>query len=725
MTHEGQHWHATASCFCCHTCHSSLLGRPFLPRRGSIFCSIACSKGEPPTPSDSNGNTPVSQEPDTLASMGGQMVSLSSRETILISSVGVASPVTGFQTQSTPITKVTSSSSFNGCRPATSCSEPRIMRSPLPETPNSSKSPRFRRRIVENSSVRGSACSEPVSPKSPSLLRKSSNSVDYREKFLQNSYIYSAQMNGKSNTSSIGVHPSSDIASNGHLGIPVSNQGHGLQISRNPSMVGGHAPNQAIRNAQDDPSRGKRIARNPSIASSSYSQHEYVNMPNSSHPNAGRSTPSGSSHNNSIENHSGTGDLKVLHNASSTSLQSSKPSSEIGSANTSSEMFSSWHGPKNHSEPNSESVSQMVRSPNFNRKLPSNQSSPKMGRRALEYSKSVDGTLESSRGQSPQLKKNSNEIMDSPRKNLSTEDTTKKGLEMVESGLDQMVIEKSLGKILAEQGINLLQEVAKKSPPGTIESILQNAGVKSHKSLDTIDLSELNLETLLTTYEACRTGQSNSHASMPNLTNSQESSGTSSPAGARSPGGALKKSSLMSPHRDRNHRFVRFDPSQISKSESKKHRHHSRRDNSDSSSSGSAPTAVEMPVPKRDHKRRSSRHGHRRSRRSVPRSSSYSGNAGHHNEEKSSNRKNSSNQELDEPDWDNDSICSTCSSSSSSDFEYELPPRRAYGGVRINYVPNDALALARRQASTTSAMSPTSPPLRKKVQDKDKNCIIS
>ena len=61
MTHEGQHWHATASCFCCHTCRTSLLGRPFLPRRGLIFCSIGCSKGEPPTPSttDSNANTPT------------------------------------------------------------------------------------------------------------------------------------------------------------------------------------------------------------------------------------------------------------------------------------------------------------------------------------------------------------------------------------------------------------------------------------------------------------------------------------------------------------------------------------------------------------------------------------------------------------------------------------------------------------------------------------------
>lgn len=58
MSHEGQHWHATEHCFCCHTCHTSLLGRPFLPRRGCIYCSIACSKGEPPTPSDSSGPGP-------------------------------------------------------------------------------------------------------------------------------------------------------------------------------------------------------------------------------------------------------------------------------------------------------------------------------------------------------------------------------------------------------------------------------------------------------------------------------------------------------------------------------------------------------------------------------------------------------------------------------------------------------------------------------------------
>ena len=46
MTHEGQHWHATDACFSCQHCRISLLGRPFLPRRGLIYCSVACSKGE-------------------------------------------------------------------------------------------------------------------------------------------------------------------------------------------------------------------------------------------------------------------------------------------------------------------------------------------------------------------------------------------------------------------------------------------------------------------------------------------------------------------------------------------------------------------------------------------------------------------------------------------------------------------------------------------------------
>lgn len=51
MAYEGQHWHASDRCFCCSRCGRALLGRPFLPRRGLIFCSRACSVGSEPTSS--------------------------------------------------------------------------------------------------------------------------------------------------------------------------------------------------------------------------------------------------------------------------------------------------------------------------------------------------------------------------------------------------------------------------------------------------------------------------------------------------------------------------------------------------------------------------------------------------------------------------------------------------------------------------------------------------
>ena len=44
MSHDGQHWHATDQCFKCHTCQKSLLGQPFLPKKGAIYCSLECSK---------------------------------------------------------------------------------------------------------------------------------------------------------------------------------------------------------------------------------------------------------------------------------------------------------------------------------------------------------------------------------------------------------------------------------------------------------------------------------------------------------------------------------------------------------------------------------------------------------------------------------------------------------------------------------------------------------
>uniref|UniRef100_A0A8C7PXQ2 Prickle homolog 3 n=1 Tax=Oncorhynchus mykiss TaxID=8022 RepID=A0A8C7PXQ2_ONCMY len=63
MTYEGQHWHAAESCFCCARCRLPLLGRPFLPRGGLIFCSRPCSLGEDPDNSDSCDSALQSRPP--------------------------------------------------------------------------------------------------------------------------------------------------------------------------------------------------------------------------------------------------------------------------------------------------------------------------------------------------------------------------------------------------------------------------------------------------------------------------------------------------------------------------------------------------------------------------------------------------------------------------------------------------------------------------------------
>uniref|UniRef100_A0A673XQX5 Prickle planar cell polarity protein 3 n=1 Tax=Salmo trutta TaxID=8032 RepID=A0A673XQX5_SALTR len=65
MTYEGQHWHAAKSCFCCTRCRLPLLGRPFLPRGGLIFCSRSCSLGEDPDNSDSCDSALQSRHPNS------------------------------------------------------------------------------------------------------------------------------------------------------------------------------------------------------------------------------------------------------------------------------------------------------------------------------------------------------------------------------------------------------------------------------------------------------------------------------------------------------------------------------------------------------------------------------------------------------------------------------------------------------------------------------------
>lgn len=110
----------------------------------------------------------------------------------------------------------------------------------------------------------------------------------------------------------------------------------------------------------------------------------------------------------------------------------------------------------------------------------------------------------------------------------------------------------------------------------------------------------------------------------------------------------------------------------------------------------------------------------------MSRSRSYSGRQKRHGEDGVRPRKTTSENNVpSDLSRDDDSYCSTCSSSSSDDDDvYELPPRRAYGGVRISYVPNDAIAAARRQQAAFRSPTKTNNNVNNNSQP-DKNCIIS
>nr|XP_030147858.3 prickle-like protein 4 [Taeniopygia guttata] len=45
VAHQGLHWHARASCFCCSRCQAPLRGQPLTCRRGRLFCSGTCGRG--------------------------------------------------------------------------------------------------------------------------------------------------------------------------------------------------------------------------------------------------------------------------------------------------------------------------------------------------------------------------------------------------------------------------------------------------------------------------------------------------------------------------------------------------------------------------------------------------------------------------------------------------------------------------------------------------------
>ncbi|XP_066975789.1 protein prickle-like isoform X2 [Macrobrachium rosenbergii] len=700
MTHEGQHWHATEDCFCCHTCHASLLGRPFLPRRGAIFCSIACSKGEPPTPSDSNANTPIGSQVPIQQSRSNNGLERRPSLSYDASDSTLTSPRA--PRPSRHINNDSTSDLSDATSPLTGR---RGVKSPLPEKQCVSKSPKMRRRALASSPLLENPAEsiEISGPRSPQITRKPSNASGPQPRISRENSFQIRDLQRPRTTPSVSREPSVS-------GI------HGTSQPNNPSHLS--SPRSPLSSSSVD---NQVQHRHPESAASPISPRS----PRSPRLQSSQSLKQDSTK-HSVDSPRGPSD----------SSSSSRVQSEAGGSRAPSDVGSPKPGNRSVAAVSSEEIrgqgqgNPLMRSPKMGRKALQLQQSPKMGRRALEFRGNDASTVSSSCQTSPHSPPpQQNPLTSTPTgegaENAQAEKAVQRGVELVGAGLDRLVLERSLSRLLAEQGISLLREMAATSSPGALESLLQNSEVLSsaarRQPLDLSALSDLNLEALLASEEATRGRASPAHASMPDLSQHGESSASTSPTNTPNPG-VPRKSSLSSRHKDRHNRSVRFDPAQVGAENSSRQdpSRDARDSSSSSSSSGSAPTALEVPstVSKSErHRHRQRSHGSN----GFPRSRSYSGSSPPPTGQ--TPRKTPSAPGLEDADWDNESVCSTCSSSSSDEFDYELPPRRAYGGVRISYVPNDALAYARRQAGTNQ--SPGSPSTRKRLGEKDKNCIIS
>ncbi|XP_028810423.1 prickle-like protein 1b isoform X2 [Denticeps clupeoides] len=98
MTYEGVHWHAIDKCFCCAHCKTSLLGCPFLPKDGRIYCSKSCSLGEDVLVSDSSDS--AFQSARSRESRHSVRIGKNSRSAEQRSQPRLCSPAGGYRTSS-------------------------------------------------------------------------------------------------------------------------------------------------------------------------------------------------------------------------------------------------------------------------------------------------------------------------------------------------------------------------------------------------------------------------------------------------------------------------------------------------------------------------------------------------------------------------------------------------------------------------------------------------
>lgn len=298
---------------------------------------------------------------------------------------------------------------------------------------------------------------------------------------------------------------------------------------------------------------------------------------------------------------------------------------------------------------------------------------------------------------------------------------------------ERQILEKNLERLISERGMEVIGQLTKEMSPQQIERLL----IQTKQKLQATNSAPLASGSVvlpnLSSHEEARSsgrkslkaGASSGHrGSMTEVYHKHSSSDEDEDnlSNNLSRKGGLTKQRTAVNNGSAKNLSVRFDPSQVQTSPHMEH--HNMQQGG-----------------RRGHKSSHHKQGHHRSRRAmsrqperanyyhhqpmIPRSHSYSGQAGlqeslaqmgHHQPNPPPNmlaRHQSPHVGRRPPTMnyysnyhphqgfvmeEDDDVCSTCSSSSSDSddpYAYQLPPRKAYGGVRLSYVPNDRIRAGR------------------------------
>ena len=766
MSHEGQHWHATDSCFSCQHCRTSLLGRPFLPKRGLIYCSIACSKGEP-GPGEVGGKLPA-----------------------IYDNVKKPRPV-----NETSDLSLSEQSSFSTSPPVTrklvvggsdSVSDRSV-------TPTAESEP-----VFPNSPHRGQQVSmHQLSSKSPVAGRKKGPPVPDKPKVNKALLDVLPPVSGKDNSPT-----PSDILLRDSLASPLP--------PRTPPLSRRESLGRYDTKYEQYGSLGRK---------ESLGRHRRFHQNNSS---AGLNTSISTFHPPQFLRQTGPASSQPQHQNYHHFAPELKPKQPLHQSNSN----SSVHQQLYQNSPNTYSnLPVQPRSPKMGRRALQNTNCRPQSRHE-DIPAPGPGTLPPHPTSSPLpalansslkpitslqqvLYSNTNQPGDNyPRRTeigLQTDRPVGRPADTNLSYNDRVFLERNLEKLVAEQGISVIGELTNQMSTHQIESLVKHMKEKlaspdsrgSRQPIDLANMGDVSLDKFLSQLSLHQMGsgatdntynnlpapapaqhhqhhqhqqhQQQQHpqhqqpptlplkqskkqrsasggelvSSMPDLSDCHKSDTSSEEIQAQAGKARHKprKSNLSGKHKSKNDQSsdttsstkalnVRFDPAQVPErsphnsrhGESSPHRHRSSRHRHNRH---------------RDRERSSSRNRYKEVSRtgSLPRSHSYSGRSG-------LQEMYNGGRPMDD---DEISQCSTCSSSSSDSddpYAYQLPPRRAYGGVRISYVPNDRFALSHRHLPgrrslrvTPGPEAPVQPPglglreARRETQsqdrvDKDK-CIIS